>query len=92
MNNKPRTKPIKKISLDGLNTEQKETVLKLSKIQKELFNKDLELNISNDKNNNILDFYKIYQYIDENPNYTDKEVTILINDLYDRVFKRKSVY
>ena len=92
MNNKPRTKPIKNISLDGLTTEQKETILKLSKIQKELFNKDLELSISNDRNNNILDFYKIYQYIDENPNYTDKEVTILINDLYDRVFKRKSVY
>lgn len=93
MINKPKKSLINKLDyvLDELTTEQKETVLKLKKIQEALFSKDIELSVFNDKNNNMLAFYKIYQYIDENPTYTDKEVTILINDLYDHIFNKKRI-
>lgn len=90
MINKPKKRLVTELDhiLDGLTKEQQDTVLKLYKIQRALYSSNEEVNLFS-KNNYVLDFCKIWWYIEENPNYTDETVTNLVNQLYNRMFKKR---
>jgi len=82
--------PTKEQALKGISQEHRETILKMFDIQNIMF-----VNPPNDKrykkhiDNYLIAYTKIIEQVQDDKNYSDEYVKLLINDLYDKIFKHR---